>query len=164
MTLLAAKRGHPLQAKHMVLRTARESLRRDTRLRVATACAVALAEVFDHNPTWGAGPRGYISSLEAAEKKNQSITILKKLARALGVPVGGAAGMTATTKKDKFKQFAAAHALRGDAVNVRTKPTDSGLLVTVSCSCGASTVDTLTRQECAEVLTLRALERDEPQK
>jgi XRE family transcriptional regulator, master regulator for biofilm formation len=31
--------------------------------------------------------QGYISSLEAGEKKNPSITILKKLARALGVPV-----------------------------------------------------------------------------
>lgn len=72
--------------------------------------------------------------------------------------------MTATAKRDKFKQFAAAHALRGDAVSVRIKPTDSGLLVSVSCSCGASTVDTLTRQECAEVLTHRALEREEPLK
>jgi transcriptional regulator with XRE-family HTH domain len=31
--------------------------------------------------------QGYISSLEAGEKKNPSITILKKIARALGVPV-----------------------------------------------------------------------------
>src|SRR5262249_19884930 len=61
----------------------------------------------------------------------------------------GAAGMSAMAKRDKFKQFAAAHALRGDAVDVRTKPTDRGLLVSVSCSCGASTVDTLTRRECA---------------
>ena len=84
-----------------------------------------------------------------------------RLARALGVPGGEVAGMTATAKRDKFKQFAAAHALRGDAVNVRTKPTDRGLLVSVSCSCGASAVDTLTRRECAEFLTLLALEKDD---
>jgi transcriptional regulator with XRE-family HTH domain len=32
--------------------------------------------------------QGYISSLEAGEKKNPSIGVLKKLARALGVAVG----------------------------------------------------------------------------
>jgi transcriptional regulator with XRE-family HTH domain len=32
--------------------------------------------------------QGYISSLEAGEKKNPSIGVLRKLARALGVPVG----------------------------------------------------------------------------
>jgi transcriptional regulator with XRE-family HTH domain len=37
--------------------------------------------------------KGYISSLESGEKKNPGIQTLKKLARALGVPVGGAAGM-----------------------------------------------------------------------
>jgi transcriptional regulator with XRE-family HTH domain len=32
--------------------------------------------------------QGYISELEAGAKKNPSVAILKKLARALGVPVG----------------------------------------------------------------------------
>ena len=31
--------------------------------------------------------QGYISSLEAGEKKNPSIAILRKIAKALGVPV-----------------------------------------------------------------------------
>ncbi len=32
--------------------------------------------------------QGYISTLEAGEKKNPGINVLKRLARALGVPVG----------------------------------------------------------------------------
>ena len=32
--------------------------------------------------------QGYVSHLEAGTKKNPSIAVLKKLARALGVPVG----------------------------------------------------------------------------
>lgn len=32
--------------------------------------------------------QGYISDLEAGAKKNPSVKILKRLARALGVPVG----------------------------------------------------------------------------
>lgn len=33
-------------------------------------------------------PHGYLSELEAGKKKNPSLDVLKKLARALGVPVG----------------------------------------------------------------------------
>jgi len=32
--------------------------------------------------------QGYISTLEAGQKKNPGINVLKRLARALGVPVG----------------------------------------------------------------------------
>jgi transcriptional regulator with XRE-family HTH domain len=33
-------------------------------------------------------PPGYLSELEGGKKKNPSLDVLKKLARALGVPVG----------------------------------------------------------------------------
>ena len=38
-------------------------------------------------------PPGYLSELEAGKKKNPSLDVLERLARALGVPVGQLLGM-----------------------------------------------------------------------